>query len=163
MLQGLLSNWLVWLIALLFALCNVGCHPYTEIAAVGYKNVGFEKQLEFDLVKPDGITPLQIDTNHDGKPDTYVWRATVHNDATKAYEYNAMIVHEVSSFAGKVLDAAVAIASRSGSAGPAPSAPSAGPGDKLSAILSDPTLGPLVTQFLANNGIVVPSPTHPSP
>ena len=69
--------------------CGFGCvnHPFTKVGAIGYYNQGYEKGISMDVVGAEGGLPLQVDLNGDGTPETVrLYRFSVANDATKAYE-----------------------------------------------------------------------------
>lgn len=95
----------IWILAgTCYAAMCVGCHPSTRVGALGYENVGFEKTVKLQVVTADGGAPISIDLNHDGKPDSYVWQLDVANDATKAYEQNALVIQQVGSLLNKLVD-----------------------------------------------------------
>lgn len=124
-----------WFFVVLIGFC-LACHPSTSVDAIGYHNVGFEKQVSLRVVTPDGGSPLAIDLNHDGKADSYVWELDVVNDAAKAYEYNGMIVNRVADLIEKGVDAFIAYQTGKANAPAEPAGPSKL--DQIKALLADP-------------------------
>lgn len=141
-------GWFGLLLALLVSI--FGCHPRTEVGAIGYKNVGFEKQLEMDVVGPEGGLPLELDVNGDGKPELVrLYRFKVQNDASKAYEYNVRALEIGAALLKELIQTAVSVYSARNPA-PAPSvpgvpgapvvAPASGRMDLVASIVNDPVL-----------------------
>lgn len=132
-----------------------GCHPSTSVGMIGYKNSGFEKQLSIKVIPgPDNVTPMSYDYTGDGKPDGYIWEATVENDATKAYAYNQFLVTTGVNLVNKVLDAVIATRAN------APTTPPPTQEDRIAALSSKVDL--LVTTIERLRSGVAPAPT-PAP
>jgi hypothetical protein len=139
-----------------------GCHPYTKVGAVGYENVGYEKQLEGSVVTDTLGLPVPIDSNADGKADAYLFNFKVHNDATKAYEFSTMQWQSGVELAKELIGLAksyMAMSSGGIGGGSVPTTGTTQPSgaiQKLDEALSHPVIGPIIRKIAADNGIVIP-------